>query len=126
MKFQELEIRNTKKCDCGHEFTLQDMTDLKRIDEHGFYGNIVKHFSYTKCPKCHKDRLLLLKQAGQTWEIVSIAVSKTENQVQNNVGKAINENNEENKNTLEFICSECKKVCKSQIGLNSHMKTHNN
>lgn len=123
LDMQQLEIKNTTKCDCGHEFTLQDMTELNRIDKHGFYANVVKHFSNTKCPNCNKDTTLLLKQKGQTWEIVSLAFNK---KAENTVEGATTKNEDISIQSQEFICPVCEKVCKSQIGLNSHMKTHQN
>lgn len=120
MNIKDFEIENTTKCKCGHDFTLQDITELKVIDEHGFYGNIVKHCSLTKCPVCNKETLLLLRQKGQTWEIISRAVKKAESET-----NKINIEEEKNINK-EFICPECKKVCKSQLGLSTHMRTHQN
>jgi hypothetical protein len=33
-------------------------------------------------------------------------------------------NKEGNNQSQEFICPECKKVCKNKVGLTAHMKTH--
>ena len=122
----ELDIKNFKiqdstKCKCGYEFVIQDMTDLRRIDEHGFYANIVKHCSFTRCPKCNQETLLLLRQKGQTWEILNTAISK---EIETKIEEPQNENKEEKTEGQEFICPECQKVCKNKIGLNAHMKTH--
>lgn len=120
LNVEELKIKNTTKCECGHEFTEHDITELKRINKDGFYGNIVKHYSNSICPECEKEAILLLKQVGQTYKVINVATTSLEN------AKSEQEqaNNDENMNTQEFICPECKKVCKSQIGLNSHMNTH--
>lgn len=121
LNFKNYNIQDTVICECGYEFNLKNITKLEKINSHGFYSNIVKHYSKTMCPNCKKETILLLKQKGQTWEILSIANPKlnTENQVKI-------ENKEKNINNQEFfICPECKKVCKSQFGLNAHMKTHN-
>lgn len=130
---QEYDIKGTLVCTCGHEFTLQDIKNLGRINQDGFYGNIVKHYSKTECPNCKKETILFLKQKGQTWKIIDIAnknvIEATKNTiknvktVENNASNAIEE---EKQNSNEFICDVCGKVCKSQIGYNSHIKTHQN
>lgn len=129
LDIKDFKIQDSTKCECGHEFTLKDITDLRTIDEHGFYANIVKHCSYTQCPDCNKDTLLLLRQKGQTWEIINTAVPKAETKQEDikgdiNVEETTSQNDKEKENTQEFICPECKRVCKSQIGLNAHMRTH--
>lgn len=118
--FENFNIKNTNSCECGHELQINDITELKKINSPGFFGNIVKYCSYIKCPKCNKDLALFLKQVGQTWKIMAIGTKiDNEENVQNDV---------ENENIVdkEFICDICGKVCKSQIGLNSHIKTHQN
>lgn len=130
---QEYDIKGTLTCMCGHEFALQDMKDLERINQPGFYGNIVKHYSKTRCPVCNKETILFLKQIGQTWKIIDIASKNVSNN--NNIIKKIVKTvenkpstviQEEKQNNSDFICDVCGKVCKSQIGLNSHLKTHQN
>lgn len=119
MDIKNYNIKGTPKCDCGHNFTIQDYIELKSLNVPGFYGNNIKHYSPAKCPNCNKEVLLLLKQAGQTYKIIDIATKKE-------IVKVPTIENEAQKETIqEFICPVCKKVCKSQIGLNSHIKTHN-
>ena len=113
--FNKLELRANTKCDCGYEFTLKDITGINRINQHGFYGNLVKDYSPTVCPKCKKEYILLLKQKGQTWEIVNIATVP-----QNTTNEIEKENNEIQK----FVCPQCGMICKSQLGLNSHLRSH--
>lgn len=126
---KEYEVKNTVKCDCGYEFVLKDIQELQKINQPGFYGNVVNHYSHAKCKKCGKEVLLFLKQAGQTWKIIdtaeehkkkSIVITQTVEKEPSNVI------DKENNLSNEFICEICGKVCKSQIGLNSHMKTHQN
>ena len=118
--FENFNIKNANHCECGHELHINDITELKKINNPGFFGNIVKYCSYTNCPECGKEIALFLKQIGQTWKIMAVGTKKdNEESIQNEAEK---------KNILdnEFICDICGKVCKSQIGLNSHIKTHQN
>ena len=83
MDLQDYKIKNSTKCDCGYEFTIHDLTELKRIKDNKFYGGNIKHVSETHCPLCLRKTLLLLKQVGQTYKVIDIAqkdrVIKTEN-----------------------------------------------
>lgn len=119
MDIKNYDIKGTTKCDCGHNFTMKDYIELKALNLPGFYGNNIKHYSPAKCPNCHRETLLLLKQAGQTYKIIDIATRKQEAKV------STIKNKTQKETTQGFICPTCKKVCKSQIGLNSHIKTHN-
>ena len=126
---KDYEVKNTVKCDCGYEFVLKDMVELLKINQPGFYGNIVNHYSHAKCKKCGKEVLLFLKQAGQTWKIIDIAEEHKRTSTvstQTIVKEPSVVIDKENNPSNEFICEICGKVCKSQIGLNSHMKTHQN
>ena len=114
MELKDYEIKGTTICECGHEFTMKDYQELNRINEHGFYANQIKHYSPAICPECKKETILLLKQKGQTYVVVDIATEKKKNINTELTGKQ------------EFICPECKKVCKNQLGLNAHMRTHTN
>lgn len=147
---KELRVLNQKDCRCGYyEFTLDDVRSVEQLqDAHGFYGNLVKHYATAICSECGKETILLLKQAGQTWEIMNTAISTNELVIENpqdaNIEKNASyteqdaqvqltentseqtetENKEEDNQVQEFICPECKKVCKNKIGLTAHMKTH--
>ena len=76
MNIKDYNIKGTTKCDCGHNFTMQDYKELKSLNLPGFYGNNVKYYSPAECPNCHKEALLLLKQTGQTYKIIDIAIRK--------------------------------------------------
>lgn len=126
---KEYDVKNQTICDCDYEFTLKDIQELEKINQPGFYGNVVNHYSHAKCRNCGKEVLLFLKQAGQTWKIidtaeehkkVATAITQTVEKDPSNVIET--KNNSNNK----FICEVCGKVCKNQLGLNSHMKTHQN
>lgn len=156
---KELKILNRTDCQCGtHEFTLKDVKSVEQLtDAHGFYGNLVKHYSKVICPICKKETILLLKQKGQTWEIMNTAVTnnndviefpnygdeednyaKQDANIEENASNEIQDadihtteqseaqNEEENNQSQEFICPECKKVCKNKSGLAAHMRTHQN
>lgn len=141
---KEYNIRNKIKCDCGYEFNVHDIELLKRINETGFYSNIVKHYSHAKCKQCGKDVILLLKQVGQTYKIIDTATENVKEDIEsgwknviesakschknviNDESKPITSTDKISDDINEFICPVCKKVCKSQIGLNSHIKTHQN
>ena len=120
---KEYEIRSSIKCDCGHEFGAREMEELKRINQDGFYGNIIKHYGHATCPNCGKKVVLLMKQLGQTYKVIDTASLK---EVQTIVSEPMVNVDSKINNSNEFICPTCGKVCKSQLGLNSHLKTHQN
>lgn len=120
---KEYEIRSSTKCDCGYQFEARDMKELKRINQDGFYGNNVKHYGHATCPNCGKEVVLLMKQVGQTYKVIDTASLK---EVQTATERPVINVETKTNNSNEFICSVCGKVCKSQIGLSSHLKTHNN
>ena len=134
---QDYNVEDEKRCECGYNFDIHDIDGLVSIDNHGFYSNAVKYCSHIHCPQCYKETVLLLKQKGQTWDILGIATPKTllfeepkaqepkkEIKVEPKIEPKV-ENKTENIAGNELICPVCKKVCKSRIGLNAHMKTHN-
>jgi len=129
MDIRNYDVKDTTKCECEHEFDIHEINRLLPIENHGFYSNIVKTCSLINCPKCNKETLLLLKQKGQTWEILGIANPKETNIQKQIITESIEqttiENNEEKNTTDELICPICKKVCRNKLGLNAHMKTHN-
>lgn len=129
MNIANYKVKDTTKCECGHEFDIHEINGLLPIDNHGFYSNIVRTCSKIYCPKCNKETILLLKQKGQTWEILGIATPKTAEVVktvkEQPKQQAKMENKTEKNTTDELICPICKKVCKNKLGLNAHMKTHN-
>lgn len=137
MDLQDYKIKNTTKCDCGYEFTIHNLTELKRINDSKFYGGNIKHVSETHCPLCLRKTLLLLKQVGQTYKVVDIAqknrpvikaktitIDENAKEIKNNdVEQTQINSNETNTPTNEFICQNCKRVFKSKQGLAIHAKT---
>jgi len=140
---KELRMLNQKGCRCGfYEFTLEDVKSVDLLqDAHGFYGNLVKHYSKVICPECGRETIALLKQVGQTWEIMNTAINANEivindsqnakasqriieKTIENVTEQTKTQNEQEKKTNEEFICPECKKVCKSKVGLTAHMRTH--
>lgn len=114
MELNGYEIKNKTTCECGYEFTIQDMQKLQRLPE-TIYGGVIKHVDEIKCPKCGKDTLLLLKQQGQTYIVKDIGQKDVKT-----------ENNEDNEATQEFICDICGNAFKSKSGLSSHKRSHIN
>ena len=125
MNIEDYEIKGTTICECGHEFTMKDYKELNRIEKHGFYANQIKHYSPANCPNCKKEIILLLKQKGQTYVVVDIAIKK-ENEIKDkDITEPISQIEEEKETSNEFICPQCKKVCKNKSGLVAHIRTHN-
>ena len=116
-------IRNTTKCDCGREFLTTDLEKLQRIDDKNFYSGVVKHYSKAKCPDCGKEVILLLKQHGQTYDVLNTAEIKKEN---SEINETTSENNTTDLESNEIICPECRRTFKNKSGLANHMKTHQN
>lgn len=137
MNLQDYKIKNSTKCDCGYEFTIKDMTELKRINDSKFYGGNIKHVSATHCPLCLRSTLLLLKQVGQTYKVIDIAqkdratieaktitVDENANVItDNSIEQTRISSNESNKESNECICPNCKRVFKTKQGLAVHAKT---
>ena len=132
MDIRNYDVKDTTICECGHKFDIHEINGLLTIDNHGFFSNVVRTCSHIYCPKCKKETILLLKQRGQTWEILGIATPKTAEVVktvktvkEQPKQQAKMENKAEKNISNELVCPICNKVCKSKIGLNAHMKTHN-
>lgn len=130
MDLQEYKIKNSTICDCGYEFTIHNLTELKRINDTKFYGGNIKHVSETRCPLCLRKTLLLLKQVGQTYKVIDIAQkdrpiieSKTLTIDENGTEQTQINFNESNITNNELICQNCKKVFKTKQGLAVHSKT---
>lgn len=65
---------NSKVCTCDHVMTARDKTSqLQRNHQKGFYGGNVTAFADGKCPQCGEEYQLWLRQAKNTWEVVSLA-----------------------------------------------------
>lgn len=123
MDLQDYKIKNSITCDCGYEFTIKDMTELKRINDSKFYGGNIKHVSETKCPICNTDTILFLKQSGQTYVIKDIAQKDSSSINSNTAEQTQIDSNESNTNSNELICQSCKRVFKTKQGLAVHAKT---
>lgn len=136
--FENLKIRNTTKCNCGRQFVITDIEKLQRIEDKHFYSGVVKDYSKAHCPDCGKEVILLLKQAGQTYEVINVAeeeitcknvINDNEIPIKNVESveiKTITESKLKETSSNEIICPECKKTFKNKSGLTNHMKTHQN
>ena len=135
MDLQDYKIKNSTTCDCGYEFTIRNMTELKRVNDNKFYGGNIKHVSETHCPLCLRKTLLLLKQVGQTYKVIDIAQkdraiieAKTitvdgNANTDNSIEQTQISSNESNTESNECICPNCKRVFKTKQGLAVHAKT---
>lgn len=129
---KEYEIKGTTKCECGEEYSLEQVNEIKKINQKGFYGNILNNYSEITCKKCKKRCIIFLKQKGQTWDIIDSATEIIKQQekpeeIKEDVAEQPKTVIEQNNNkSNELICPICKKACKSKIGLNAHLKTHEN
>lgn len=137
MDLQNYKIKNSTKCECGYEFDIHNMTELKRIPDDKFYGGVIRHVSETECPECKKKTLLLLKQQGQTYIVKDIAQNEKHDHFVGNTEMVQDEKNDitiempiientPNNNSNEIICPVCKRSFKNKSGLTIHMKTHQN
>lgn len=136
--FENFKIRNTTKCNCGRQFVITDIEKLQRIEDKHFYSGVVKDYSKAHCPDCGKEVILLLKQAGQTYEVINVAeeeitcknvINDNEIPIKNVESveiKTISEPEPKETSSNEIICPECKKTFKNKSGLTNHMKTHQN
>ena len=137
---KELKVLNRTDCKCGnHKFTLADLQKLENLtDTHGFYANLVKHYSLAECPECQNRIVMLLRQKGQTWEVMNTAelAQVTDGLVQvdeptyvqvydDSIEQTTLGLNEQKEANQEFICPECNRAFKNKSGLTNHMKTHN-
>ncbi len=118
---KDYDVLGKTTCDCGYTFNTKDIKELKDVKEKGFYGNLVKYYSTSKCPKCGKEVLLLLKQKGQTYDVLDIAIEKSMQELTSN-SKISTEKIVDN----ELICPVCQRTFKNKAGLNVHIKTHQN
>ena len=148
MNLQDYKIKNSTTCDCGYEFTIHNLTELKRVNDSKFYGGNIKHVSETMCPLCLRKTLLLLKQVGQTYKVIDIAqkdkpIIKANTIVIDENASAITEHsfydqgarlintqeqtqinsNESDAINNEIICPNCKRTFKTKSGLTIHAKT---
>ena len=136
MDINKYNVSDTNVCECGHKFDIHEIDKLDTIINKGFYSNIVRTCSLIKCAKCKRETVLLLRQRGQTWEILGIGTPKNavipkkvieaaprpkiEPKKQTTI-----ENKAEKITSNELICPICKKVCKNQLGFKAHMRSHN-
>lgn len=111
MNVSELKVKNTTICECAYDFCNKDIERIERNEDTRFYGGRITHYSKSKCPKCSKDVILLLKAENNTYTIVDIAEinTKMKNETNNDVNS-------------RFICSKCKNEFKSKSGLAMHQK----
>lgn len=65
---------NTNVCECGHAMTAHDKTGpMQRNHQRGLYGGNVTAFADGKCPECGTEYQMWLRQAKNSWEVVTLA-----------------------------------------------------
>lgn len=107
MNLRELTVKNTKKCDCGYEFSVKDITTLEKNNDYRFYGGRVEYYTKTKCPRCNKEVILFLEAYDNSYRVIDIAE---------------NGNIDENEVVEDNICPNCKRSFKNQSGLRLHQR----
>ena len=108
MDLRELIVKNSKKCDCGYEFSIKDIKELEKNNDYRYYGGRVEYYTKTKCPKCNKEVILYLEAYDNSYRVIDIAENK---------------NTEPENTNNEIICPNCKRSFKSQSGLRLHQKS---
>lgn len=108
MNLRELIVKNSKKCDCGYEFSVKDITKLEKNQDYRYYGGRVEYYTKTKCPKCNKEVILYLEAYDNSYRVIDIAENK-------NTGTKEQSN--------EIICPNCQRSFKNQSGLRLHQKS---
>ena len=112
---EEYQTKSKTTCDCGYEFSAHDIEELRRINQSGFYGNAVKHYSHAKCKQCGKDVILLLKQVGQTYKVIDTACKNV-----------IEDTQSTEENVTEDIESPIKNVKTDENNVDNHTGETNN
>ena len=144
MNLRELKLLNSKTC-CGYEFTANDITKIEINKDYKFYGGRVQYYTITKCPKCHKEVVLLLEAYDNSYRVIDIAIAKeiTESKAIKRIeeiskewkGKDITGTVEMSAKDEElaeviseaikekFICPNCNREFKTKAGLGKHIKS---
>ena len=120
MLLREMKLRNSNKCNCGHEFSHKDIKPpIIQNTDYNFYGGRVKYYIKTKCPKCKKEVYLLLENYNNRdgYKVIDVAEDEQINTEVNSYKKI-----EESGNTEQFICDKCGKVCANKAGLTAHKR----
>lgn len=143
MDLNKFRIKNSTKCDCGHEFTIMDAKELEKNNDYHYYGGRVEKYSKVRCPKCGKIYLLFIEAINNGYRVFDIAESKAVQVVKPLVKKVMQDaktttNASKNKQDAAvpvttpkedlikvvdgFICNKCGRVFKSKSGLSSHQR----
>lgn len=112
---RELKLRNSKTCQCGHEFTANDIVELISNKDYQFYGGRVSFYSRVTCPKCSKEQVILLEPYNNTYRVIDIG------ELQDEMLANTEKDNVEHDDTLR--CSKCNREFKSIQGLRMHQKS---
>lgn len=127
MELRDLILKHRKTCDCGHEFSNQDIQPpIIMNKDYKYYGGRVECYVKTKCPNCGQEVYILLESYDNKYRVIDIAEDP-------NKPEAIEEPivEEKQEETIEktqeeiqegFICDNCGREFKSKSGLTSHKR----
>lgn len=131
MDLRALKLRNRKTCDCGHEFTNQDVKPpIVMNKDYRYYGGRVECYTRAICPECGQEYYLLLESYDNKYRVIDIAADSNKPEVieKPQEEQIIEEKQEETSEEIQeeiqegFICDNCGREFKSKSGLASHKR----
>ena len=130
MDLRALKLRNRKTCDCGHEFTNQDVRPPIIINkDYRYYGGRVECYTKAICPKCGQEVYLLLESYDNRYRVIDIGTDSKpiifEEPIQEVPKEESKEEMQEVKEETQFKCEKCGREFKSKSGLASHSRKCN-
>lgn len=72
VNLRELKLLGEKVCNCGYEFTANDISNLVKNEDYQFYGGRVNYYSEIECPNCHNKQILLLEAYNNSYRVIDI------------------------------------------------------
>lgn len=117
MELRNLKLLNSKKCPCGYEFTIKDITKIEVNTDYRFYGGRIQYYSIAKCPECKQEVVLLLEAYDNSYRIVDIGIDTIVDEQDEEVVEEVTEQVEE-----KNVCAKCNREFKSKAALTNHAK----
>lgn len=113
MNIRELKLRNKKVCDCGHEFSNDDIQPpIIKNEDHRFYGGRVEYYTKVKCKECGKEVYLFLEAYDNKYRVIDTAEGEQE----------VMEADTTVEMQEEYKCEKCDRVFKNKQGLSAHSR----